>query len=220
MFEVSESTRCFSAVERERVEAAALLAPERLVEAVAELGRLAARAGRRARGRARPPAPARPCGASRRRRSPAPRRARSAPIAWRPSCEELRVVRVLPRLVLEPALRPPVVLDEAVAVEIAVLVDPARAPAGPAREASRHERGVVGPAPDLGEEDEEERRRVDRAVVAREPGRRGLARADLVDDLARLGVGRTDRPRSPGGRRARPARSAPARARRGASAGT
>ena len=51
------------------------------------------------------------------------RRRREPPVA-----EALRVARVLPRLVLEPARRPPLVLDEAVAVAIAVFVDPPRAP--------------------------------------------------------------------------------------------
>ena len=50
------------------------------------------------------------------------------------------------------------------------------------------ERGVVRPPPDLGEQDEEQRRRVDGAVVAVEPVRRRLAAPHLVDDLARLGV--------------------------------
>ena len=52
------------------------------------------------------------------------------------------------------------------------------------------ERGVVRPAPDLGEQDEVERRRVDRPVVGAEPVARGLAVPHLVDDLARLGVDR------------------------------
>ena len=53
-----------------------------------------------------------------------------------------------------------------------------------------HERAVVRPAPRLGEEDEEERRRVDRAVVAGEPELGGAAVAHLVDDLPGLGVDR------------------------------
>src|SRR4029453_19551537 len=51
--------------------------------------------------------------------------------AWRdrPACdravvEALGVARVLPGLVLEPALGSPLVLDEAVAVAVTVLVDP------------------------------------------------------------------------------------------------
>ena len=61
MFEQSESTRSLVAVERERVVAAALVDPERLVEARAQLARPRARAARRAPGRARPRARARPC---------------------------------------------------------------------------------------------------------------------------------------------------------------
>ena len=102
--------------------------------------------------------------------------------------EELRVARVLPGLVDEPAGGAAPVLDEAVAVEVAVAVDPLeRAQRRLAQVAD--EPGVVGPAPDLGEEDEVERRRVDGAVVAGEPGLGALAVPNLVDDLAGLGVG-------------------------------
>jgi hypothetical protein len=107
---------------------------------------------------------------------------RGAPVA-----EALRVAGVLPRLVLEAALGASLVLDEAVAVAVAVLVDP------PQRRERRllhlaREGGVVGPAPDLGEKDEEERSRVDAPVVAVEPLQGALAPPDLVHDLARLGV--------------------------------
>ncbi len=186
MFDVSESTRLLLPVERERVEPAALLAPERLVEAVAQHGRLALEpVGELA---VAPDLPRQLGHAELRVVDVALHLAgRDRPDRLASVVEELRVVRVLPRLVLEPALRPAVVLDEAVAVEIAVLVDPAeRAHRRLAQGAD--ERGVVGPAPHLREQDEEERRRVDRAVVAREPGLRGLAGADLVDDLPRLGV--------------------------------
>src|ERR1044071_8643488 len=47
------------------------------------------------------------------------RRRREAAVA-----EPLRVPRVLPGLVRQPARRPPLVLDEAVAIAVAVLVDP------------------------------------------------------------------------------------------------
>ena len=52
-----------------------------------------------------------------------------------------------------------------------------------------NQRVVPRPAPDLGEEHEEERRGVDRAVVGREPRLRGLA-APQLEDLAGLGVDR------------------------------
>ncbi len=103
--------------------------------------------------------------------------------------EPLRVAGVLPRLVLESAHSPPLVLDEPVAVAVAVLVDPSqRRERRPAQLVD--ESRVVRPPPDLGEQHEEQRRRVDGAVVAVEPVRRGLAAPHLVDDLARLGVPR------------------------------
>ena len=135
------------AVERERVEAAALLDPERLVERASRARPPRARAGRRARGRA---TPSRAISAmrrsSRRRRSPAPRTARSAPVAMRPSWKRCESARVLPRLHLEPVRRAPLELDEAVAVAVAPLVDPAQ------RRERRllqlvGERRVVRPAP-------------------------------------------------------------------------
>ena len=103
--------------------------------------------------------------------------------------ELLRVARVLPGLVCEPVRRPACVLHEPVAVEVAVVVDPGeRCPGGRLQLAD--ERVVARPAPDLGEEHEEERRGVDRAVVDREPRLRGLAAPQLVEDLAGLGVDR------------------------------
>ena len=111
------------AVERERVEAAALLAPERLVEALAQLGRLALEPVGQV---AVAPDLARQLGHPQLRVVDVAlhlaRRDRPGRLA--PVVEELGVVGVLPGLVLEPALRPPVVLDEPVAVEVAVLVDP------------------------------------------------------------------------------------------------
>src|SRR5262249_30351981 len=103
--------------------------------------------------------------------------------------EALRVVRVLPRLDLEPVLRSSVELDEAVAVEVAVLVDPTQRGQRGLLEVPC-ERDVVGPAEDLRDEDEVQRGRVDGAVVAGEPRLRGLALADLVRDLPRLRVDR------------------------------
>ena len=101
-----------------------------------------------------------------------------------------RVARVLPALVEQPGRRAPLVLDEAVAVAVAVRVDPLER-----GERVRPERAdeveVAGPAVRLVEEDQPQRRRVDRAVVrpVRElPGPGQLADAQLVEDLARLHV--------------------------------
>ena len=141
--------------------------PVGLVEALAVAQRPRARAARPARGRARPHGRARRSAAWRRRRSPAPRTARSA--ARDPAVgETLRVALVLPGLVVEAASRASLVLDEAVAVEIALVVDRRQRRNAGSRKAV-DERGVVGPAPDLGEQHEIERRRVDRAVVPLEP---------------------------------------------------
>ena len=81
------------------------------------------------------------------------------------------------------------VLDEAVAVEVAVLVDP-REGAHRGLPKVLDEPRVARPAPDFGEEDEVERRRVDGAVVARKPCLGALAVPNLVDDLAGLRVDR------------------------------
>ena len=175
------------AVERERVEAAAVLdtrTPRRS-------GRAArpprARAGRRGRGRAKPRAPARPSAASRRRRSPAPRTAAIGPVAWRPSWKSWELWESFHDWFSSPrsdrrwySTNPSPSRSPYSSIQFSARMAGSRSAA--------HERGVVRPAPHLGEEHEEERRRVDRAVVAREPGRRRLPGADLVDDLARLGV--------------------------------
>ena len=122
-------------VERERVVPAALVDPERLVEALLQLDGLGLeplgelRIAPGLAGELRHPllrvvdVPLHLAGCDRRRREPAVR-------------EALRVAGVLPRLVLEPALRPAPVLDEAVAVEVAVLVDPRERRGAPARAAS------------------------------------------------------------------------------------
>ena len=98
------------------------------------------------------------------------------------------VPRVPPALVAEALRRARRVLDVAVAVAVAVLVDPVErgervVPAG------AHERVVAGPAPVLGEQDQPQRRGVGGAVVRAvrllaEQGQ--LAAAELVQDLARL----------------------------------
>ncbi len=136
-----------------------------------------------------------------------------------PVVKALRIAGVLPRLVREPAVRPPRVLDEAVPVEVTVPVDPLQREHGGLPQPP-DEHGVVRPAPGLGEEDEEERRGVDGAVVAREPELGGPAVPDLVDDLPRLGVDRRVHGRSPGARRARPERRSPAPGRGAATGAT
>ena len=128
------------AVERKRVVAAALVDPVRVVERSAAAPSPLCRAGRRAPGRARPRARSRPCAASRRRRSPAPRTARSAaPPACRrakrcESCESFHDWLSSPRA------RALLVLDEAVAVAVAVAVDPLERRAWRARAASSRAR--------------------------------------------------------------------------------
>src|SRR5207244_6080113 len=70
----------------------------------------------------------------------------------RPVVEALRVARVFPGLVLEPARSSALVLDEAVAVAVAVLVDPGERPHGRVPQLANKFR-VVRPAPDLRELD-------------------------------------------------------------------
>ena len=84
----------------------------------------------------------------------------------------------------------PLVLDEAVAVPIAVPVDPVEG-GERVRPEPVHELAVAGPVVDLAEEDEPQRRGVDAAVVRAVRQllrRRHLADAQLVQDLARLSV--------------------------------
>ncbi len=78
-------------------------------------------------------------------------------------------------------------LHEAVAVQIAELVDPAQCAAQRRLELA-HELVVGGPAPRLREQHQKQGRGVDRAVVAREPDLGRAPAAQLVDDLAGLGV--------------------------------
>ena len=192
MFEESESTgRGCPRRARARSSPRPALDPVRLVEAPLQLGRLAIEAiGELAVG-ARPRARARRRGPSRRRRSPAPRTERSGRARTSRRGEALRVVRVLPRL------------DVGARGRLSASGTPRtrRRRGSPQRSihserahrrlAQRaHERGVARPAPDLREQDEVERRRVERPVVGGEPRARGLPAPDLVDDLARLGVDR------------------------------
>src|SRR5207237_10920638 len=111
------------AVERERVVAAALVTPERLVEPALELVGLGVEASRKLA--------VTPHLASE-LRDPAFRvvdvslhlARRDGRLRDRAVVEALRVVGVLPGLDVEASLRPLVELDEAVAVAVAVLVDP------------------------------------------------------------------------------------------------
>jgi hypothetical protein len=179
--------RPFVAVEGERVGPAARpLAPEGLVEAAGELGRLLLEPGRERF--------VRPYGPRQLRRPPfgvidvalgladGDRTAGEGPVV-----EDHRDGGVLPALILESALGSHLVLDEAVAVPVAVAIDPLqRAEGGPSQ--LRHELRVAGPAPELREQYEPQRCRVDRAVVDRKPRVCSAAPADLVEDLPGLGV--------------------------------
>ena len=101
-----------------------------------------------------------------------------------------RVARILPALVEQAQPRPPLVLDEAVAVEVARVVDPGQGRQGVRPQAVEH-RVVARPGVRLAQEDQPQRRRIDAAVVGvvrRLAGAGHLARAQLVQDLARLGV--------------------------------
>ena len=101
-----------------------------------------------------------------------------------------RVAGVLPALVQQAPLRSALVLDEAVAVAIAPLVDPAER-GHRVRPQPVDEVAVAGPVERLAEQDQPERRRVDAAVVGRVrqlAGSGRLAHAQLVEDLAGLRV--------------------------------
>ena len=101
-----------------------------------------------------------------------------------------RVVRVLPALVHQAFGGLPRVLDEAVAVEVAVPLDPVDG-GGDARPERGDEVAVAGALVVGRRQHDEERRRVVRAVVAPERDlaqRRHFAGARLVQDLAGLRV--------------------------------
>ena len=119
--------------------------------------------------------------------------------------EDHRVVRVLPVLVVEPGRRAAQVLDEAVAVAVA----------GPSIHASARRAlpsssctiaSSPRPAPELREQDEEERRRVDGPVVAVGPHERRSCRAGSRARSFRARRRAPDRRRRPASRRARAAR--------------
>ena len=157
--------RALAPVERQRV-GPEIVAPERPIEPLAQLLRLAQQ--RRARGpRGRGARPAARPAAWLRRRIPAPRRARSGlrracrlrgtPNRWSPSSPGARGRSAIAAGVF----------DEAVAVDVAVLVDPASA-----RSTWSHSPAmnvpVAGALVVVAGKDHEQRRRVDAAVVAAE----------------------------------------------------
>ena len=116
-----------------------------------------------------------------------------------------RIARILPALVEQAEPRAPLVLDEAVAVEVAGVVDPGQGREG-VRPQAVEQRVVARPGIRLAQEDEPQRRRVDAAVVGvvGRLARAGhLAGAQLVQDLARLRVVPRIVGRSPGGGRGR-----------------
>ena len=173
-------------VERERVITAALVHPERVVEPIAQLFRIALEAlGQVAvapdlTGELRH----------------APLRVVHVTLHFArcdgrdrlpPVMEALRVARVLPGLIFEPARRSALVFDEAVAVTIAELVDPAQGGERGLPELER-KRAVVRPPPRLREQDQEQGRCIGGPVVAVEPVVGALAAAHFVHDLPRLGV--------------------------------
>ncbi len=101
-----------------------------------------------------------------------------------------RVARVLPALVEQAEPRSAQVLDEAVAVEVARVVDPVERRQR-VRPQPLEQRVVAGPGMGLAEQDQPERGRIDRPVVGvvRRLARVGhLAGPQLVEDLAGLGV--------------------------------
>jgi hypothetical protein len=173
-------------VERQREEATALVDPERLVETHPQLVRLPLEPlGQRRVA----PHLARKLGETALRvvHVPLHFHGRDRCLCERAVLEALGVAGVLPRLVREAQVDHAAVLDEAVAVSIPVAIDPFERQQGGLAQALG-ERRIVRPAPRLREQDEVERRRVDRAVVAREPRLGAAALAHLVDDLAGLGI--------------------------------
>ena len=189
MFDVSESTLPLVGVERERVVAAALLAPEGLVEALPQLvglrleplGQLAL-APHVARQLGQPPlrvvdVALHLAGSDRRLGQPA-------------VVEELRVAGVLPGLVDEAALRTGAGTRRSRRRRGRRARRSRQAPAGPARAAPGRSAASSVQRQTSERRIEVEGRRVDRPVVAREPGVGALPLPHLVDDLARLGVDR------------------------------
>ncbi len=112
------------------------------------------------------------------------------PVGEAPIAVANRVPRVLPALVGQAALGQPLVLDEAVVVQIAVVVDPLERREGVGPQLL-DQLVISRPALVCIEEHDPQRRRIDRAVVRRV---RNLTRAcklpvaQLVQDLARLSI--------------------------------
>ena len=101
-----------------------------------------------------------------------------------------RIARILPALVEQPELGAALVFDEAVAVEVPGVLDPAERRKR-VRPQPIEQRVVAGPGVGLGQQDQPQRGRVDAPVVGvvwRLAGPRHLAGAHLVQDLAGLGV--------------------------------
>src|SRR6185369_6082756 len=101
-----------------------------------------------------------------------------------------RVVRILPALIQQTAIRTPLVFDETVAVAVSVAIDPSQR-GERVRPETVDQPAVPGPIERRTEEDQPQGRRIDRAVVGRVrqlAGARHLSGPQLVADLAWLRV--------------------------------
>ena len=99
-----------------------------------------------------------------------------------------RVARILPALVAEPGVHDARVLDEAVPVDVSKAVDPIQGGQRVGQQLGQ-EVDVAGPAHELGEQDQKQRRGVDAAVVGGVGNQlqvRKLPVAHLVQDLPGL----------------------------------
>ena len=190
------------AVERQHV-GAELVVEERRVEAPAQVLRAPAQRPHLVVAALQPLARSPPPPARRRRRRPAPRPARSGRRASVPSAWKTESwLSFQPWLISPSALRA-AVLDEAVAVAVAVRVDPVERRLDVRPDAERWSRGrrcARGRRRPASRRAASNRRC--RSSAERHLAELGhLAVAHLVQDLARLGVARRRRPRSPGWRR-------------------
>jgi hypothetical protein len=108
------------------------------------------------------------------------------PSANLPSAWKHRVVRIFPALVRQPSLGCACVLDESVAIEIALLVDPGQRTLD-RRPQLADQHVVAGALRVKAGEHDKQRRRVDAPIVEAEgylPQRRHLAAPHLMQDLA------------------------------------